>query len=81
MASTGFDDAAAPRAEGQTEDEWKPSYDSAFTDGRAIDIEKSEPESGLPKYGQRRRSSAVDKGDPFGDEEGAEVKYRTMRWW
>ncbi|KAI7157232.1 amino acid transporter [Hortaea werneckii] len=29
----------------------------------------------------QRRGSKYDKGDPFGDEEGAEVKYRTLEWW
>lgn len=28
-----------------------------------------------------QRSFNVGKDDPFGDEEGAEVKYRTLRWW
>lgn len=31
---------------------------------------------------QRRGGKWGDKrGDSFGDKEGAEVKYRTMRWW
>lgn len=27
------------------------------------------------------RSVTASKDDPFGDEEDAEVKYRTLRWW
>jgi len=35
-----------------------------------------------PDNGPERRSSVWDaRGDPFGDEEGNEVKYRTMSWW
>ena len=29
----------------------------------------------------QRRGSKYDRGDPFGDEDGAEVKYRTLEWW
>ena len=28
-----------------------------------------------------QRSFTAAKNDPFGDEEDAEVKYRTLRWW
>src|ERR1700761_6147584 len=70
-------------------DESKPSYDSALDERPGRDLEKHDPETAIPKkqepgdelpwYKQRKQSSARD--DPFGDEEGAEVKYRTMRWW
>lgn len=69
--------------------ESKPSYDSALDDRLGRDFEKHDPEAAIPKkqepgdelpwYKQRKQSSAKD--DPFGDEEGAEVKYRTMKWW
>jgi hypothetical protein len=32
-----------------------------------------------PWYKARRKSTG--KEDPFGDEEGAEVQYKTMKWW
>ena len=32
-----------------------------------------------PWYKARRKSTG--KEDPFGDEEGADVQYKTMRWW
>lgn len=35
----------------------------------------------LPEGAQSRRASKHDRGDPFGDESDAEVKYRTMAWW
>ncbi|KAF2661538.1 amino acid transporter [Lophiostoma macrostomum CBS 122681] len=42
------------------------------------DVEK--PEN--PPHGRDgRKTSFAGKGDPFGDEEGAEIKYRTLRWW
>ncbi|KAF1987617.1 amino acid transporter [Aulographum hederae CBS 113979] len=34
-----------------------------------------------PGYDDRRGSVWSKRGDPFGDEEGNEVKYRTMEWW
>lgn len=43
------------------------------------DTEKNDRPSSSPD--QRRRSFAANKDDPFGDEEDAEVKYRTLRWW
>ena len=44
------------------------------------DEEKQQHENGYHQPG--RRASAYDKkGDPFGDESDAEVKYRTMAWW
>ena len=43
-----------------------------------MDVEKHD----LPDSMQGRGGKWGDKGgDPFGDKEGAEVKYRTMRWW
>ena len=33
-----------------------------------------------PPIAEKRRSGAHDD-DPFGDEGGNEVKYRTLRWW
>lgn len=42
-----------------------------------LPMKEEHPESGY----ERRRSSFASRDDPFGDEENAEVKYRTMRWW
>jgi hypothetical protein len=56
----------------------KPSRDGS-EDGQqnaARDIEK---QNQLPVQGGRRQASKYE--DPFGDEEGAEVKYKTMAWW
>jgi len=63
--------------------DYKPSYESTLGSGNIGDAEKMDVEKqGRPDSMQRRGSKWGDKrGDPFGDEEGAEVKYRTMRWW
>lgn len=58
----------------------KASHESeAFGGGQARDAEK--PVHRTSFHDDRRRSSWAQKGDPFGDEEEAEVKYRTLRWW
>lgn len=31
--------------------------------------------------GKEKREMEARLADPFGDEEGAEVKYKTMTWW
>jgi len=55
------------------------SPDSEARNGRRErDIEKKERRGSFP---ERRRSSFVGRDDPFGNEEDAEVKYRTLRWW
>ncbi|KAF2734681.1 amino acid transporter [Polyplosphaeria fusca] len=66
-----------------SESSFKPSYDSVVPrhgDGREHpDPEKTRSYSQSSNGG--RNSKWASKEDPFGDEEGAEVKYRTMRWW
>ncbi|KAF2664400.1 hypothetical protein BT63DRAFT_379199 [Microthyrium microscopicum] len=56
--------------------------DSATRDsvapGKDKEFEKEE-QGELPWYKQRKLSSA--KNDPFGDEEDADVKYKSMEWW
>lgn len=37
--------------------------------------------SGDPEVGDRKLVATPQRNDPFGDEEFAEVKYRTMTWW
>lgn len=78
----------APAAPATDDSTHKPSYDSEYTNGTnghaARDPEKQEERrrEHRPSYQEaRRRSSWANKEDPFGDEEGAEVKYRTLRWW
>ena len=59
----------------------KPSHESmADPNGHNADVEK---QGGPPvyEYEKERRASKHDRGDPFGDESDAEVKYRTMSWW
>jgi hypothetical protein len=48
--------------------------ESYVTDGKG---EFDEP---LKKNGEKKPLSAQDL-EPFGNEETAEVKYRTMKWW
>lgn len=45
----------------------------------AKDVEKQHQRSSIDQ--PERRGSWADKQDPFGNEEGAEVKYRTLTWW
>ncbi|KAK5125164.1 hypothetical protein LTR85_000840 [Meristemomyces frigidus] len=63
---------------------YKPSVEST-TDGhrnKSRDVEKQHlPDGAQGHDGGQRRASKHDKGDPFGDESDAEVKYRTMAWW
>lgn len=67
------------------EGNYKASNEStAGGQGNGVDVEKqysgvqpAEP----PGYHNGRRQSKHDRGDPFGDEENSEVKYRTMTWW
>lgn len=61
------------------------------TNGYIHEDEKADPETGLqPTMSQRRgsfirnsisRKAGYEYEDPFGDEEGAEVQYRTLEWW
>ncbi|KAF2122433.1 amino acid transporter [Lophiotrema nucula] len=66
--------------------ESKPSYGSVMRngdhhDGTSRDIEKDQS-TPIAAYRRKSRDAKwAHKEDPFGDEEGAEVKYRTMRWW
>ena len=65
------------------DDEKKASYEGSragpdvenFT--QTINRDKGEDE--VPWYKQRKLSAA--KQDPFGDEEGSDIKYKTMTWW
>jgi len=50
-------------------------------DNQISDPEKIERPPPFSDQNDRRGSFAATKEDPFGDEEGAEVKYRTLRWW
>ena len=62
---------------------YKPSIDSAMNGNRNMsrDTEKQHIPDSAPEYREQRRSSKYDRGDPFGDEEDSDVKYRTMAWW
>ena len=42
--------------------------------------ENDRKQSGDPEVGETK-DAAPQRTDPFGDEENAEVKYRTMSWW
>ena len=44
---------------------------------------ENEKRNGGPVYDDEteKRMDQFNKGDPFGDETNAEVKYRTMKWW
>ncbi|KAF2764290.1 hypothetical protein EJ03DRAFT_392117 [Teratosphaeria nubilosa] len=61
-------------------------YKSSTTDGHdnaagtRNDLEK-QGVANDPYPDGRRQSKHEGKTDPFGDEEGAEVQYRTMTWW
>lgn len=49
-------------------------------------LQTTSRDHGMEKSRSRGESSRgtrrwANKEDPFGDEEGAEVKYRTLRWW
>jgi hypothetical protein len=71
------------------EEEEKTSNDGSLAGQNSRDVEKGGPrpadasqdnqQGDLPWYKQRKLSSA--KSDPFGDEEGSDVKYKTMAWW
>lgn len=62
---------------------YKPSVDSTANGHRnpSRDVEKQQFPGGPTVQNGGRRASKYDKGDPFGDEEDSEVKYRTMSWW
>lgn len=72
-----------PDGSGETQNGFKESLESSprFS-GHGTDPEK---DGRSRSFSDHRRSSQrsfnVGKDDPFGDEEGAEVKYRTLRWW
>ena len=55
------------------------SHESA--NGTYGDMEKQDAAPDYETATQRRASKYDDRGDPFGDESNAEVKYRTMTWW
>ncbi|KAH9819890.1 N amino acid transport system protein, partial [Teratosphaeria destructans] len=61
-------------------------HKSSMTDGHdntiglRNDLEKQRVSNDPYPHG-RRQSKHEGKADPFGDEEGAEVQYRTMTWW
>lgn len=64
-----------------SENDSKPSHESAGAGGRRSNrnFEDPEKQADEPWWKERRKSTA--KEDPFGDEEDAEVKYKTLRWW
>lgn len=82
----GMHPSATHRSPSPTDDDskHKRSYDSTLDRSQGErptprDIEKQN----VPAQGRndRRNSKWANKEDPFGDEEGSEIKYRTMRWW
>lgn len=46
-------------------------------------INNLDPETGDPtmEEPEKHRKALTNHDDPFGDEEVAEIKYRTMSWW
>ena len=65
-------------------DEHKPSHESTANRNESNDANANiEKDVRTQQYdeegGQRKRRDT--HGDPFGDEENAQVKYRTMTWW
>lgn len=90
MRQTLRDSPPAPRGREATtsnhatdERSWyKESWESQSRRGNpASDTEKADGPEAFSHHDNRRSSLAAAKDDPFGDEEGAEVKYRTLRWW
>jgi len=64
--------------------DYKPPFNEGSSDSNrnmSRDAEKQHIPDSAPEYREHRRSSKYDRGDPFGDEEDSEVKYRTMAWW
>lgn len=55
---------------GLEKDTAPPAFHEEDPDHNAIDEEK---------LGQMRKATTAD--EPFGNEEGGEVKYRVMNWW
>lgn len=55
---------------------YKPSVDdNGMMAPKDVEKQRSNEEGAVTK------ASKYDRGDPFGDEEDAEVKYRTLEWW
>ena len=48
-------------------------------DDRAATLDSEEKK--YNPYGEESKDAVPAYEDPFGDEEFAEVKYRTLRWW
>lgn len=48
-------------------------------DGVTPQLDRADSESGYEK--KMDQDLAPEYQDPFGNEEGAEVKYKTMKWW
>lgn len=73
----------APDGPGETPNRYKESTESSRRfSGHGPDPEKEGRSHSLSnRRHSSQRSFNVGKDDPFGDEEGAEVKYRTLRWW
>lgn len=46
----------------------------------SVDTEAAASDTGLQDQHKEDSHGDVDN-DPFGNEENAEVKYRTMKWW
>ena len=59
------------------------SYKASIeSDGPVAIHERGEEKQERPlSLSERRRGSSPTKDDPFGDEEGAVVRYQTLRWW
>lgn len=53
--------------------------DAEKANGKEQGEGSTEQVENVPWYKQRKQGA--DQDDPFGDEEGAEVKYKTMAWW
>jgi hypothetical protein len=55
---------------------------AGISETQKMDVEKHDlPDSMRRREGKWGGKWGGKRGDPFGDKEGAEVKYRTMRWW
>ncbi|KAF2641611.1 amino acid transporter [Massarina eburnea CBS 473.64] len=61
-----------------SERSYRPSQENQIPNGSLEDVEK---QTRSTSDDGEQRDSRVIKEDPFGDEENAEVKYRTLRWW
>ncbi|KAI9831470.1 MAG: hypothetical protein M1819_005069 [Sarea resinae] len=70
--------AEAPTGAGSQTDE---SHKHHFSEDRPNGLEDPEKAGEGVAHGGVAKVGYKGKQDPFGDEEGAETKYRTMEWW